>query len=262
MVVLEAAQRGAARPPERGACYHAFLCASPPARLYRDARLHRWRASAACWAAPCPTHTHTSAVRTGVACVCSLHPGLRALRGRVCLCIVHRRASGAQAHAVRDCARGGMRCVAALMRPCNASRSRRHAVRRCTRAPMRCVTALVLACGAWLRCGGVLWGRPRLASGVAAPIRLSCCRSPHARERCRWLFVYPYALGSVMYTIGASLLLGVSWYNHPKLAYGPRTHVRERQAPASSVRPARPPVREQRRSSQRKSGLWETGAAA
>lgn len=39
---------------------------------------------------------------------------------------------------------------------------------------------------------------------------------------CRWLFAYPYAIGSIMYTIGASLLLGVSWVNHPEWAHPPR----------------------------------------
>ena len=41
----------------------------------------------------------------------------------------------------------------------------------------------------------------------------------HPQSACRWLFAYPYAVGSVMYTAGASMLLCISWINHPNWKY-------------------------------------------
>lgn len=54
---------------------------------------------------------------------------------------------------------------------------------------------------------------------ATGPLNLPPLSPETLHLRCRWLFAYPYAVGSVMYTIGASLLLGVSWRNHPVWAH-------------------------------------------
>ena len=61
---------------------------------------------------------------------------------------------------------------------------------------------------------------------------------PTPAAACRWLFGYPYFIGSINYGIGATILLYESWINHPSNLSDPYTQARLPSPPLHPVLPA------------------------
>lgn len=58
---------------------------------------------------------------------------------------------------------------------------------------------------------------------------------PTPAAACRWLFGYPYFIGSINYGIGATILLYESWINHPSNLSDPYTQARPPSPPLPST---------------------------